>query len=69
MKSTAAAMSKMVDAVSDGRSRWPEDDEGWDFGPGTGTRPGAVKKNTVRDTSLWSVLGIHRLWQAAHQAQ
>lgn len=52
MKFTAEMTSKMVDATTDGRSELPEDAEGWDFGPGTGTGPGAVKKNTVMDKSL-----------------
>jgi hypothetical protein len=62
MKFTAEATSKMVDAMTDGRSVLPEDAEGWDFGPGT--RPGAVEKNTDMGTSLWSVLGILPLEQA-----
>lgn len=49
---TADVTMSAVDAVTDGRSILPEDAEGWLRGPGAGAGPGAVKENTVMDTSL-----------------
>lgn len=44
---TAEVTINAMDAVTGGRSILPEDAEGWDLGPGTGTGPRAVKENTV----------------------